>query len=151
MAYGKMKKEARKKMLKELKGMMKDDAYGHMKDKMKSMDKVTVASDSPEGLQEGLSKAQKILKKRSEMEGEEYEGGGVKARTTEAPDSLGKGDAEYRGYTEDPDIMKKKPKYWSYRKMHPKLMKDQYKDGGYKKDDKYKEKMKALKKYKMKK
>ena len=62
-----MKKEARKKMLQELKKMMGDDMHEGMKEKMKDMQKVTVASDSKEGLEEGLSKAQEILKKRKEF------------------------------------------------------------------------------------
>jgi len=148
MSYDKMKKDVRKKMLKELKSAMKEDMYGPMKD---GLQKVTVASDSEEGLEEGLSKAQQILEKRKEMlEGEEYAGGGVKERTTEVPDSFGKGEGEYRGYKEDPFITKKKPKYLDHRKEFPKLMKDQYKDGGCKKSskaDRIKELMKKRKKY----
>lgn len=71
----KMKKEARKKMLKKLKSSMNEDMYNPMKE---NMQKVTVASDSAEGLKEGLSKAQEILKKKKEMMGDDYACGGTK-------------------------------------------------------------------------
>lgn len=73
---GGMKKEARKKMLKKLKGMMRDDMHG---DKMEGMKKVTVMSDSKEGLEKGLSKAQKIMKGKMDeygCGGKEYADGG---------------------------------------------------------------------------
>lgn len=147
MAYGKMKKEARKKMLRELKNMMKDDMHEDMREKMKGMQKVTVASDSPEGLEMGLSKAQKILKKRKEMD--EYKDGGYKEskdRTSEAPDSLGEGQGEYRGYKEDPKPYdRKKPEYWDHRKMKPARMKGKYyKEGGYKQSKEVSKTMKKL-------
>lgn len=127
----KMRKEARKKMLKKMKGMLKDDMYGPMKDKMKGMQKVTVASDSQEGLKEGLNKAQEIMSKRKEMMGEDYMDGGYK-----------------RGYEEDKEVSKKKPKYLSHRRENKEKMHDQYMDGGYKmsKADKIKEMMKKKKK-----
>lgn len=67
---GKMK-EAKMKMLAELKKAMSDDMYSPMSDalKDKKMKKVTVMSDSEEGLKKGLSKAEEIMKKKSEMEG----------------------------------------------------------------------------------
>jgi len=61
-----MSKKAKKEMIKMLKQSMRDSSYGDMKDGLK---KVTVASDSAEGLEEGLSKAQEILKKRFEAMG----------------------------------------------------------------------------------
>jgi hypothetical protein len=68
-----MAKKAKKEMIKMLKKSMRDDAYGEMGEGLK---KVTVASDSMEGLEEGLSKAEQILKKRFEdmgMDPEEME------------------------------------------------------------------------------
>jgi len=86
----KKKLEAKKKMLKELKSMMRDDYYSPMKDDMK---KITVMSDSEEGLKEGLSKAEEIMKMKGldederdeereeeSEEGEEYSYGGTKKK-----------------------------------------------------------------------
>lgn len=70
-----MKKEARKKTLKNIKSIMKDDMFEPMK---KKLQKVTVASNSPEGLEEGLSMAKEILEKKEDMMGEEYACGGKK-------------------------------------------------------------------------
>jgi hypothetical protein len=65
-----MKSKAKKKILKELSeemgGIAGDRYSNHFKDKMES---VKVSSDSPEGLEAGLSKAQEILKKRKAMTG----------------------------------------------------------------------------------
>jgi hypothetical protein len=62
-----MKKDAKKKSICELRDMMKEmmgEKHGEsLKDKMA----VKVVADSPEGLEEGLSKAEQILKKRKEM------------------------------------------------------------------------------------
>lgn len=71
------KKEARKRMLKKMKKEASDDIYSPMKE---NMSKVTITSDSKEGLEKGLSKAQEILKKREEMmeDGDDYECGGKK-------------------------------------------------------------------------
>lgn len=74
----KSKIEAKKAMLKKLKSMMRDESYEPKKEEMKKMKKVTVMSDSEEGLEEGLSKAQKIMKAKKESEGEDYECGGGK-------------------------------------------------------------------------
>jgi len=67
-----MKKKARIGMLKELSKEMADGQYGDLKEKMagKQLNKVTVMSDSPEGLKKGLSKAEEIMKKKSELMGE---------------------------------------------------------------------------------
>jgi len=82
----KQKLEAKKKMLKELKKMMRDDYYEPMKGEMK---KITVMSDSEEGLKEGLSKAEEIMKmkgleedddREESEEGEEYSYGGTKKK-----------------------------------------------------------------------
>lgn len=82
----KAKLAAKKKMLKELKKMMRDDYYGPMEGDIK---KVTVMSDSEEGLKEGLSKAEEIMRKkgldedddRDEEESEdEYSSGGTKKK-----------------------------------------------------------------------
>jgi hypothetical protein len=61
------KKELKKEMLKMLKsdmvGMKKDGKKDLFDGKMpKKMEKVTVMSDSKEGLMEGLSKAEQIMK-----------------------------------------------------------------------------------------
>lgn len=71
----KAKTMAKKTMLEELKQMMKNDSKEPFIDGIKKkLHKVTVMSDSPEGLEKGLSKAEKILKAREEMmEGKESE------------------------------------------------------------------------------
>ena len=137
-----MRGEARKKMAKMLKGMMKDDMYGDMKDKMKGMQKVTVASDSKEGLEEGLDKAKQIMEKRKEMEGDDYACGGTKKGKKYAEGGY------KRGYEEGDEVTKKKPKYLSHRRENKEKMHDQYKDGGIEmsKKDKIKELMKKKKK-----
>lgn len=43
-------------------GDYRSEASGLMKDKMKNLKKVTVASDSKEGLEEGLEKAEDLIK-----------------------------------------------------------------------------------------
>lgn len=76
-----MKAEARKKMLQKLKKEMKKDKHDKsgMMDKMKDMKKVTVASDSSEGLMKGMDVAKKIMKKKAESDdGDDYECGGSK-------------------------------------------------------------------------
>jgi len=85
MAKAKMRKEARKKMLKTLKSAMRDDMHDDMKGKMGGMQKVTVASDSKEGLVKALKKApellsmsEKIMDKRKDSMGDDYECGGKK-------------------------------------------------------------------------
>lgn len=73
------KKSAKAAMLKELSKEMSDDQYSPLKDLMKGkkMQKVSVMSDSPEGLKKGLSKAEQLLKMKgyedesSEEESEE--------------------------------------------------------------------------------
>ena len=63
-----MKKDVRKKMLKLLSKQMRDMSYDDMEDSLpKKAMKVTVASDSKEGLKEGLSKAEEIMKMRKEQ------------------------------------------------------------------------------------
>ena len=70
------KAKAKAEMLKELSNEMSDDMYSPMKDMLgkKSMKKVTVASDSPEGLQKGLSMAEKLMKLKKEQNGDMEEG-----------------------------------------------------------------------------
>lgn len=58
-----MKSKAKRKMLEALKKEMMDMDHEGMSEKMK----VSVMSDSPEGLEEGLDKAKDLLKKRAEM------------------------------------------------------------------------------------
>lgn len=69
------KTKAKAEMLKELSKEMSDDMYSPMKDMMgkKGMKKITVASDSPEGLQKGLTMAEKLMKLKSSQSGEESE------------------------------------------------------------------------------
>jgi hypothetical protein len=67
---------AKKAMLKELSKEMSNDANEPLKDvlaKKKGMKKVTVASDSPEGLKKGLSMAEKLMKLKSGESMEESE------------------------------------------------------------------------------
>lgn len=66
------KAKAKAEMLKELSDVMSDDMYSPMKDMMpkKGLKKVSVMSDSPEGLQKGLSMAEKLMKLKKEQNGE---------------------------------------------------------------------------------
>lgn len=60
--------DKRKAKLSQLKAL-RDEMNGMMGDEFgKSLKKVTVASDSEEGLEKGLSKAQEIMKKKGLME-----------------------------------------------------------------------------------
>lgn len=68
-----MRKQAREMILKNMKKKVRDEGKMPMSGMLKPKMKVTVASDSPEGLEEGLSKAEMILKKRKEMMSEEPE------------------------------------------------------------------------------
>lgn len=61
-----MSKKAKKEMIKMLKKTMRDSSYGDMGE---GLSKVTVAAKNPEDLEEGLSKAQEILRKRFEAMG----------------------------------------------------------------------------------
>ena len=67
------KAKAKSEMLKELSKEMSDDMYSPMKGMLgkKGMKKVSVMSDSPEGLQKGLTMAEKLMKLKSEQSGEE--------------------------------------------------------------------------------
>lgn len=67
------KSKAKAEMLKELSKEMSDDMYSPMKDMLgkKGMKKVSVMSDSPEGLEKGLSMAEKLMKLKSKENGEE--------------------------------------------------------------------------------
>jgi DNA repair exonuclease SbcCD ATPase subunit len=69
------KLKAKKDMLKKLKGMMKEDMLSPFGDSEKKPEKkITIMADSEEGLKEGLSMAEKIMKKKKLMEeGEEYD------------------------------------------------------------------------------
>ena len=75
------KKKAKKQALQEyMKKMMSEDMKGMDSEYGDKMQKVTVAAPSEEGLEEGLSMAEKILKKKKMMEeeGDEYMDGGMK-------------------------------------------------------------------------
>lgn len=66
------KAKAKAEMLQELSREMSDDMYSPMKDMLgnkKNMKKVSVMSDSPEGLEKGLSMAEKLMKLKSEQKG----------------------------------------------------------------------------------
>lgn len=68
-----MEKKAKAEMLKELSKEMSDDMYSPMKDMLgkKGMKKVSVMSDSPQGLEKGLSVAEKLMQLKSEQNGDE--------------------------------------------------------------------------------
>jgi hypothetical protein len=70
------KSKAKAEMLKELSKEMSNDMYSPMKDMIgkKGMKKVSVMSDSPEGLKKGLSMAEKIMQAKSSQEGSDEEG-----------------------------------------------------------------------------
>lgn len=67
------KAKAKAEMLKELSREMSDDMYSPMKDMLgkKGMKKVSVMSDSPEGLEKGLSMAEKLMQLKSKQNGDE--------------------------------------------------------------------------------
>ena len=75
---------AKKEMKKDLLKMLKSDMMGMKKDKSDLFDgmlpekkmQVTVAADSKEGLKEGLSKAEQIMKAKLGKKSEECEGCG---------------------------------------------------------------------------
>lgn len=66
-----MKKDAKRKAIKSLKDEMADMMGDRYSDGMKDKMSVKVISDSEEGIEEGLSKAQEIMKKRKAMMGEQ--------------------------------------------------------------------------------
>jgi hypothetical protein len=70
-----MEKKAKAKaaMLEELKNEMSNESYSPMKEMMgkKGMKKVSVMSDSPEGLKKGLSMAEKLMQLKSKQKEEE--------------------------------------------------------------------------------
>jgi len=63
------KAKAKSEMLKELSNEMSDDMYSPMKDMIgkKGLKKVSVMSDSPEGLKKGLSLAEKLMKLKKDQ------------------------------------------------------------------------------------
>jgi len=69
------KAKAKSEMLKELSREMSDDMYSPMKGMLdkKGMKKVSVMSDSPEGLKKGLTMAEKLMQLKSSQNGEETE------------------------------------------------------------------------------
>ena len=93
------KAKAKSEMLQELSKEMSDDMYSPMKDMLgkKGLKKVTVASDSPEGIQKGLSMAEKLMKLKSSQEGESEseeescpacKGAGCQACEEESPEAM---------------------------------------------------------------
>lgn len=71
-----MKKEklAKMKILKKMKDSLKKESSSGFDKSLKPSMKVSVMADSPKGLEEGLDKAEEILKKRKSM----FKDGGVK-------------------------------------------------------------------------
>jgi hypothetical protein len=63
------KAKAKAEMLKELSKEMSDDMYSPIKDMLgkKGMKKVSVMSDSPEGLTKGLSMAEKLMQLKAKQ------------------------------------------------------------------------------------
>jgi len=63
------KAKAKAEMLKELSREMSDDMYSPIKDMLgkKGMKKVSVMSDSPEGLTKGLSMAEKLMQLKAKQ------------------------------------------------------------------------------------
>ena len=111
-----MKAKARKKVLEKLRKEMKDEKHegSGIKDamkKMKDMQKVTVASDSPEGLMKGMDVAKKIMKKKMESEdGEDYKCGGAKYADGGTKEKGVMTDKDIERMSKAEKIMKKKKK-----------------------------------------
>jgi hypothetical protein len=61
---GDAEKEAKMSVIKEMRNM----ASGIMGDNLKNLKKVTIASDSKEGLEEGLDKAKEVIEKQPMQE-----------------------------------------------------------------------------------
>lgn len=78
-----MKKKAKKDALESMKKKFKDTRMSDMMGKMDDMKKVTVMSDSEEGLEEGLTKAQQIMKMKEDKSGSKYKDGGYGKETAE--------------------------------------------------------------------
>lgn len=68
-----MKKEAKSKMLQELKKMATDMMGGELKGKMDSMKKVTVAAKDDKGLEKGLDKAKDMVAGMPELDAEAHD------------------------------------------------------------------------------
>ena len=82
-----MKNRAKSAMLKELSKTMSDDQNSPLRDIMgKKLQKVTVMSDSKKGLEQGLSKAEQILKKKESMMPEMEESEDKMEDESEAPE-----------------------------------------------------------------
>lgn len=77
-----MKSKAKKDALKKMKEKFKSKRMEEMMPDMENMKKVTVMSDTEEGLEEGLSKAQKIMEMKEKMMGDEdeYADGGCSSK-----------------------------------------------------------------------
>ena len=67
--------EAKKSVLSEIEKMMS----GQMGDKLKGLKRVTVASDTAEGLKAGLEKAEDIIEEKEDEEGSESNEDKIKA------------------------------------------------------------------------
>jgi len=87
------KAKAKAEMLKELSKEMSDDMYSPMKDMLgkKGMKKVSVMSDSPEGLQKGLTMAEKLMQLKASQNNEkpkDYESEEEESPEMEASEEL---------------------------------------------------------------
>lgn len=59
--------KSRKAAIKSLKSEMRNDMMGGLSDKIKGKMAVKVVSDSPEGLKEGLEKAEEVVESSEDM------------------------------------------------------------------------------------
>jgi len=115
MAKREMKDEAKKRMLQHLKKMMSDGMHSGMEEGMK---KVTIMSDSEDGLERGIDKAKEIMEKRESMMDDEYEEMEDKNRMKKRESMM-----DYEG--DEYEKMKDKNRM-------KKMRGDRYADGGYK-------------------
>lgn len=90
------KSKAKSEMLKELSKEMSNDMYSPMEDmlKGKNLKKVSVMSDSPEGLEKGLTMAEKLMKLKSKEKGNSEE---------EMPEIMDEMSEEYENSEEMPE------------------------------------------------
>lgn len=96
------KAKAKAEMLKELSKEMSDDMYSPMKDMLgkKGMKKVSVMSDSPEGLEKGLTMAEKLMKLKNQQSSSEME----ESEDESCSNCKGEGCAMCEGEEESPEM-----------------------------------------------
>ena len=88
-------------------GDFRGEAQKLMKDKMNGLKKVTVASDSKEGLKEGLEKAESLLKKGSDMYSSEQANDNFEDREEHALDEMEEMDEEMECDLSEDELDKK--------------------------------------------